>query len=110
MVCNFSLLLITVSEVLNTYIKHCFLVNSAFLLPFSATLEFVCVQLGLEIFQLILGQKVCHYLGGDKGGWGQGKQWQRVTRGEVSKIEIFTVTYFLNGPFVSQMTFSIFCG
>ena len=36
------------------------------------TLAFVCVQLdtGLEIFQLISGQKVCHYLGGDKGGRG----------------------------------------
>ena len=36
------------------------------------TLAFICVQLdtGLEIFQLILGQKVCHYLGGDKGGRG----------------------------------------
>ena len=46
-----SLLLTTVSEVLNTYIKHCFLVNSAFLLPFCATLALVCIQLGtgLEI-------------------------------------------------------------
>ena len=36
------------------------------------TLAFVCVQLdtGLEIFQLISGQKVCHYLGSDKGGRG----------------------------------------
>ena len=52
--------------------KHCFLVNAAFLLPLCGTLAFVCVQLdtGLEIFQLILGQKVCHYLGGDKGGRG----------------------------------------
>ena len=52
--------------------KHCFLVNAAFLLPFCVTLAFVCVQLdtGLEIFQLISGQKVCHYLGGDKGGRG----------------------------------------
>ena len=34
------------------------------------TLAFVCAQLdtGLEIFQLISGKKVCHYLGGDKGG------------------------------------------
>ena len=34
------------------------------------TLAFVCVQLdtGLEIFQLISGQKVCYYLDGDKGG------------------------------------------
>ena len=36
------------------------------------TLAFVCGQLdtGLEIFQLLSGQKVCHYLGGDKGGGG----------------------------------------
>ena len=43
------------------------------------TLTFVCVQLdiGLEIFQLISGQKVCHYLGGDKGEVDQDKQvWQ----------------------------------
>ena len=35
-------------------------------------MAFVCVQLdiGLEIFQLILGQKVCHYLGCDKVGRG----------------------------------------
>ena len=34
------------------------------------TLTFVCVQLdtGLEIFQIISGQKVRHNLGGDKGG------------------------------------------
>ena len=36
------------------------------------TLAFVCVQLdtGLEVFQLISGEKVCHYFGGDKGGRG----------------------------------------
>ena len=36
------------------------------------TLAFVCVQLdtGPQIFQLISGQNVCHYLGGDKGGGG----------------------------------------
>ena len=44
------------------------------------TLAFVCVQLdqgrfpwldtGLEILQLILGQKVCHYLDDHKGGKG----------------------------------------
>ena len=52
------------------HMKHCFLVNSAFLLPFCVTLAFVCVQLDptLEIFQLISGQKVFHYLSGDKGG------------------------------------------
>ena len=55
------------------HIKHCFLFDSAFLSPFSV---FVCVQLdrGLEIFQSISGQKVCHYLGGDKGEGGQGKR------------------------------------
>ena len=45
------------------------------------TLAFVCVQLdtGLEDFQLISGQKVCHYLGGDKGGVGSR---QTVTNGD----------------------------
>ena len=38
--------------------------------------------MGLEIFQLISGQKVCHYLSGDKGEVGQSKRWQTVTRGE----------------------------
>ena len=44
-------------------------------------LAFVCVQLDtdLEIFQLISGKKVCHYLGGDKGG---AKSKQMVTNGE----------------------------
>ena len=61
----------------------------------------VCVELdtGLEIFQLISGQKVCHYLGGDKGGGGSR---QTVTSGDKGgggpKVGIFTVTYFLNGP------------
>ena len=65
------------------------------------TLAFVCVQLdtGLEAFQLISGQKVCHYLGGDKGERGSR---QTVTNGDKGgggpKIGIFTVTYFLNGP------------
>ena len=50
------------------HMKHCFLINSAFLLTFCLTLVFACVQLdtGLEIFQLILGQNLCHYLGGNK--------------------------------------------
>ena len=45
------------------------------------TLAFVCVQLdiGLEIFQLISGQKVCHYLDGDKGG---GWSRQAVTKSD----------------------------
>ena len=36
------------------------------------TLAFVCGQLdtGLEILQLLSGQKVCHYLGVDKRGEG----------------------------------------
>ena len=35
-------------------------------------MAFVCGQLDtdLEILQLLLDQKVCHYLGGDKGGRG----------------------------------------
>ena len=65
------------------------------------TLAFVYVQLDtcLEIFQLISGQNVRHYLGGDKGG---GRSRQSVTKydkGEGgSKIGIFTAIYFLNGP------------
>ena len=45
------------------------------------TLAFVCVQLDtdLKIFQLISGQKFCHYLGGDKGGGGSR---QMVTNGD----------------------------
>ena len=45
------------------------------------TLAFVCGQLdtGLEILQLLSGQKVCHYLGGDKGGGGSR---QTVTNGD----------------------------
>ena len=45
------------------------------------TLAFVCVQLDtvLEICLLISGQKVCHYLGGDKGGGGSRKT---VTNGD----------------------------
>ena len=58
------------------YMKHCFPVNAAFLFPFYVTLAFACVQLdtGLQIFQLISGQNVCHYFCGDKGGGGQGKR------------------------------------
>ena len=42
------------------------------MLSFCVTLVFVCGHLdtGLEILQLRSGQKVCHYLGGDKGGGG----------------------------------------
>ena len=45
MIWNFSLSLTTVLEVLNTHIKHCFLVISAFMLPFCVTFSLVCVQL-----------------------------------------------------------------
>ena len=39
-----------------------------------------------------------------RGGF-QGKRWQTVTRGEGgSKIGIFTVTYFLNGPILFLVT------
>ena len=58
------------------HIKHCFLVNSAFLLPFCVWLWLL--DICLEIFQLISSQKVCHYLGGDKGGrWfkANGDKW-----------------------------------
>ena len=45
------------------------------------TLAFVCVHLdtGLDILLLISPQKVCHYLGGDKGGGGSR---QTVTNGD----------------------------
>ena len=75
------------------------------------TLAFVCVQLdtGLEIFQLISGQKVCHYLGGGKGGRGSR---QTVTNGEKGgggqKLGFFTVTYFLNSPLNDWNIQSIF--
>ena len=65
------------------------------------TLAFVCVQLdtGLEIFQLISGQKVCHYLRGDKGGGGSRQTVTKCgSRGEGVKNGDFTVTYFLNAP------------
>ena len=44
-------------------------------------MAFVCDQFDtvLEICQLISGQKVCHYLGGDKGGGGSR---QTVTNGD----------------------------
>ena len=44
------------------HMKYCFLADSAFLLPFCVIVAFIWVQLdtGLEIFQLISGQKVCH--------------------------------------------------
>ena len=45
------------------------------------TLAFVCGQLdtGLEILQLLSGQKVCHYLGGDKG---EGGSMQMMTKSD----------------------------
>ena len=54
--------------------KHCFLVNSAFLLPFCVKIACAQLDTGLEIFQLNSGQHVCHYIGGGKGGGGQGKR------------------------------------
>ena len=61
------------------------------------TLAFVCFELdtGLKISQLISGQKVCYYLGDDKGGGGQGKPFQPVTRGRVVKNLDFYGDIFL---------------
>ena len=56
------------------HMKHCFLVNSAFLLPFCVKIACAQLDTGLEIFQLNSGQHVCHYIGGGKGGGGQGKR------------------------------------
>ena len=49
-------------------LTHNTLFCCAFLLSFCVTLPFICGQLdtGLEILQLLSGQKFCHYLGGDK--------------------------------------------
>ena len=47
--CDLELITFTVSEVLNTYIKHCFLGNAAFLLPSCAALAFVCVELDTDL-------------------------------------------------------------
>ena len=69
------------------------------------TLSFVCVQLDivLGICQLISGQKVCHYLGGDKEGGGSRQTVTIGDKGEgVPKIGIFTVTCFLHGPYMSK--------
>ena len=67
--------LTTVSEVLK-HMKHCFLVNAAFLLPFWVTLAFVCVQLdtGLEIFQLFRVKKFVTIWKVTRGEEGQGKR------------------------------------
>ena len=64
------------------------------------TLAFLCGQLdtGLEILKLLSGQKVCHYLSGDKGGGGSRQTVPKGDKGEgVSRVGIFTVTYFLTG-------------
>ena len=65
MIWNFSLFLTTVSEVLNTLniVLHCHSVC-------EFGIRYVQLDTGLENFQLISGQKVCHYLDGDKGGEG----------------------------------------
>ena len=68
--------------------KHCLLVNSAFILPFCVPLAFVSVQLdtGLDIFSVTFGKKVCNYLGGGKGGFAticvviRGERGQTVTK------------------------------
>ena len=39
------------------HMKHCFLVNSAFLLPFCVTLAFVCVLLDTRDFSANFGSK-----------------------------------------------------
>ena len=45
--------------------------------------------------------RVCHYLGGDMGGGGSRPKVTKCDKGEGgSKITIFGVTYFLNGPIV----------
>ena len=83
------------------YMKHWFPVNYAFLLPFCVTLAFVCVQLEtcLEIFKLILGETICHYLGGDKGGEGSRITVAKFDKGRWgSKIGGGPVKYFLNSP------------
>ena len=51
------------------------------------TLAFVCVRLDtvLEIFQLISGQTVCHYLGGIKGGRGSRQTETKNDMGKGSK-------------------------
>ena len=59
------------------------------------------------MWHLRFTSKVCHYLCGDKGGRGQGKKWQSVTRGRGSKIGGRPVTFFLNGP--SPKTSEIIC-
>ena len=48
------------------------------------TLAFVCVQLDPcpQIFQLILGQKVCHYLGDDNGEGGSRQTVTNVDKGK----------------------------
>ena len=56
------------------------------------------INTGLDIFQLISGQKVCHYLGVDKGG---GESKQTVTK---SEIVIFTVPYLWNDPLSFQVS------
>ena len=97
-----NLLPLIFAQTIETAVKDKFL-PEIFRQMMCVTLAFVCVQLdtGLEIFQLISGQKVCHYLGGDNGGGGSRQTVINGDRGGGgSKIGIFTVTYFLNGPFI----------
>ena len=76
---NRALLLTTIKGF--KHIKYCFLDNSPFLLPLAV----VCVQLDtdLEIFQLISGQKIWCYLGGDKGGRGSRRTVTKSDKGGV---------------------------
>ena len=65
--------------------KHCFLINSAFLVSFCVNLAFICertVRQRAKDFQLISGQKGRHYLGGDK--WGRESRQTR-TKGDKGK-------------------------
>ena len=64
------------------------------------TLAFVCVQLdtGLDIFQLISGQKFVTIWVVTRGGGGSRETVINGDKGRGGpKIRIFTVTYFLNG-------------
>ena len=83
-----------------SYLKYCFLVKSAFLLPLCVTLAFVCVQLntGLEIFRLISGRKVCHFLGGDKGEGIKANGDKRWQGGRGVKIRNFYGDIFFECP------------
>ena len=76
------------------------------------TLAFTCSQLDtdLEVFQLLSGQKGCHYLGGDKGGWRSGQTMTKCEKGERGlKIGVGPVTHFLNGIYTYHVQRYDFC-